>query len=375
VSFDVFLGANARSSEVSKPNKLLLVNTFRHYFIGLGLALSDKTHNYHLVFIHQKFNDERNPIYRMALEMVEPFVSVSCLPVRSSRIIGRIENRKIAFNELKELVISLKPVEIAVGNDVRLEFQYAMNLARNILKLNVEGAFLDDGTGSYVFYVNMRLAKYVFRRWTDKLIKKLTYGLWYTKPASFGSSHWIDICYLCHPALVPASLSEKRCIEMKVDFYQTPQAKIVMKRIANALGIESIPEVLEDSILVALPHSSMIETIYGSLDQAKERISAIINEYEHVYVKYHPAEQLDVLGLEGSATILPSAIPVEFFFSVMSFDKVVGDVSTALMSAKWMLPDCDVCFIDVSSPYTKVVKELFLKMNIKPLPAIEAHAI
>jgi len=45
------------------------------------------------------------------------------------------------------------------------------------------------------------------------------------------------------------------------------------------------------------------------------------------------------------------------------------------MSAKWMLPNCDVCFIDVSSPYTKVVKELFLKMNIKPLPAIKAHVI
>ncbi len=352
---------------MDKPNKLLLVGTFRHYFIGLGLALSDSKCNYHLVFINQKFDDERNPIYQASLRLVEPFASVTCLPLRTSKFKKKNINRKAAFEILRERILAIKPVEIATGNDRRIEFQYAMHFSRNVLNLDVKGAFLDQGTGSYISFQKINMRKYLARKWIDVPIKKLVYGSWFSRMRRYGESHWTDTCYLTHPELAPGHLLKKECVEVKVDFYKGEQALRVIESIVDSLGCGDEGRLKEAGLLLVLPHSSTIEEMYGSLDQAKEFFKGICGRYDNVYAKYHPADPGDLLNLNGYAHILPSQMPVEVLFSVMAFDKVIGDISTSLLSAKWMLPKANVYFFDIPSLYVDQVRGLFKSINVLPL--------
>lgn len=371
----IFNYSDEGSYKMSKPNKLLLVATFRHYFIGLGLALNDKGHCYHLIFINQNFDDERNPIYQASKKLVEPFASVSCLPLRTSGFKQKVQSRKVAFKILEKTISSLKPVEISTGNDRRLEFQYAMHYARNVLKLDVKGAYLDNGNGSYISYEKLNLKKYLVRIWVDIPIKKLFYGFWFSKAAKYGDSHWIDKCYLCHPSYAPSELRRKECTEVKVEFYQTGQAKRVLGGLVEYLGLEFQPEIMGRSLLITLPRAKMIVDIYGSIDTAKELLRVASKGYEHIFIKYHPADREDVLGMTSVATVLPSAIPVEMLFSILPFSYVIGDVSTAIMAAKWMLPESEVHFLDTKSDYTQSVESLYIDMGITPLSIDSAQGV
>ncbi len=355
---------------MDRPNKLLLVGTFRHYFIGLGLALNDSKCNYHLVFINQKFDDERNLIYQASLKIVEPFASVSCLPLRTSKFKQKNINRKAAFRVLREKISTIKPVEIATGNDRRIEFQYAMHFSRNIMGLAVKGSFLDQGTGSYVSFQKINMRKYLARKWIDVPIKKLAYGGWFSRMRRYGESHWTDACYLTHPSLAPDYLLKKECVEVNVDFYKSEQALRVIKSIVDFLGCGDERRLKKAGLLLVLPHSSTIKEMYGSLEQAKEFFRSICCSNEGVYAKYHPADPGDLLDLSGQAHILPSQMPVEILFSVMVFDKVIGDISTSLLSAKWMLPDAKVYYFDISSLYVDRIRGLFSSINVLPLKVI-----
>lgn len=352
---------------MDKPNKLLLVGQFRHYFIGLGLALHDKDHNYHLIFINQSFDDERNPILQASLKLMKPFASVSCLPLRTSAFRQKNSNRKAAFKQLREKILEISPVEIATGNDRRIEFQYSMHFARNVLKLDVKGAYLDNGTGSYISFQKLNMGKYLARKWIDVPIKKLVYGNWFTRMQRFGGSDWTEICYLTHPSLAPARLLKRQCVGVEVDYYKTEQGQHIIKSIVNSLGGENVDGVEGAKILLVLPRGTVIEEIYGSLNQAEIIVKRIAADYGQVYVKYHPGDQKDILNFSEVAIILPSPVPIEILFSVMNFDKVIGDTSTAILSAKWMLPNAEVSFFDMSTAHTDCVRKLFSDMNITPL--------
>lgn len=347
-------------------NKVLLVATVRHFFIGLGLALHDTKHAYHLVFINQKFDDIRNPVFRACLKILKPFHSVTCLPINVSGTLNKYKQRKSVFKNIRELMLRLKPIEIATGNDRRLEFQYAMHFCRNKLRLDVVGSYLDNGNGSYISYERLNLRKYLSRVWVDVYIKKLIYGLWFSTAYKYGDSHWIAKCYLCHLNYAPDYFAEKKCSEVSLSFYRTEYAKEILAKFVGFLGLDDIGEIEGSSMLMVLPRVKMIEDIYGSLPKAVEIIKEVSQSYDNVYIKYHPADSEDALGLEGGSIILPPSIPAEILLGVMQFDYILGDTSTAIMAAKWMFPESRVEFIDTGSPYTLSIKKLYMSMGILP---------
>lgn len=351
---------------LEKTNKVLMVATVRHFFIGLGLALHDKKHSYHLVFMNQKFNDERNIIYQACLKVKRPFASVTCLPVNMKGAVNKYKQRKNTFKFIEKFLSDIKPVEISTGNDRRMEFQYAMYFCKNKLNVDVIGSYLDNGNGSYISYERLNLRKYLTRIWLDVLIKKLIYGRWFSTAYKYGDSHWIEKCYLCHLEYAPEYFAEKKCSEVSLDFYRTEESKSNLSEYIESLGLLEHEKRPGRSMLMALPRMKMVVDIYGSLSRAVRVIKEIGSEYDNVYIKYHPADLGDVLGLEGAAIILPSSIPAEMLLGVMEFDYVLGDTSTAIMAAKWMYPDSKVEFIDTGSPYTQSIKRLYMSMGIVP---------
>jgi len=357
---------------IKVSNKILMVVTVRHFFIGLGLALHDKKHDYHLVFINQNHGEELNPILRAAMALVAPFKTVRCMPLNSSGGASRYKTRKKIFYKLEQLIKELCPVEISTGNDRRIEFQYAMHFARGVLGYDVVGSYLDNGNGSYISYEKLNLRKYLSRIWIDVLVKKIAYGRWFTTAYKYGDSHWIDKCYLCHLDHIPDHLAEKKSSEVELRFYRTENAKIVLSKYVEHLGLPHNINKPSDSMLMVLPRVKMIADIYGSLEEAKAVIADISEEYENVFIKYHPADTLNPLGFDQGVTILPSSIPVEMLLGVMEFDYILGDTSTAIMAAKWMFPNSRVEFIDTGSPYTLSIKKLYMSMGILPFDPRES---
>lgn len=343
-----------------------MVVTFRHFFIGLGLALKDKSHDYHLVFINQKYNDHRNPIYQACLKMMKPFASVSCLPLNVSGASNKLKTRKKIFSILEELLVSLKPVEIATGNDRRIEYQYAMHYSRKKLKLDVKGAYLDNGIGSYINFQKLEYGKLLARKWLDVPVKKLVYGTWYTRMQPYGGSAYTDTCYLTHPQYASDRLKKRKIIKVGVDLYQGDSEDVIYE-LLDTLGLKDTALMSDKSILLVLPKSPVMKLIYGSIENAEKTIKGLCTDYQNIFVKYHPADLGDVLDFTGDANILPNQVPVELLFTILNFNKVVGDGSTAILAAKWMLPDAEVGFFDLDTPYTKLVKELFIDSGIQPI--------
>lgn len=347
-------------------NKLILVSTFRHYFMSVGLAFNDSNSRYHLVFIDQALPVISNDVYLAACKLGYPFHSVSCLPSKAEGQ-SKAKMRSLGFNQLRNILNDIMPVEVITGNDRRVEFQYSMNYMREQLGVSVSGSFLDDGTGSYISFQNSKLIRFLSDKYLDTPLKKLVYGSWYSRPEVFGASDWIDNCYLAHPEVASAPLKKKKLFELKQGYYKSEVASEYFRGLSKILNGVDLTDNLENSVLFVLPHSSIIKEVYGSFDALGLLLSKLAQKYPNVFFKYHPREQGDPLNLSALGQALTSAIPAELYYVTNSFDLIIGDVSTALMAAKWLNPESDVRYFKTASKQAELVTGLFQYLNIVPL--------
>ena len=350
----------------SKPNVLLLISTFRHYFIGLSLALNDKDRSYHAIFIDQLYDDDRNPLFQAAKSLTAPFAAVECMPVRGKGGSKR-KVRKETFKLLQSWIKENQPVEISTGNDRRMEFQFSMHYARKVLKRNTIGSYIEDGTGTYIKVEYYSKRAYFNDRFIDTPIKKLAYGTWYSRPPVLGGSHWIDVAYLTFPELAAPPIDKIKGIHIDETIYRQESGIETIESLIHQMGCELPMEESKQGILFVLPHSSLVEKMYGSVEKFRLKVKELLNGKDNIFVKYHPRDLDDPYELKDIATLLPTAIPAEIFLCSMSFNHVIGDISTAMMSAKWLLPNCKVEYIPTQSIFTEAVSDLFSKMDIQPL--------
>ncbi len=349
-----------------QANKILLISTFRHYFLGIAIALEDKLHTYHAIFIDQKFTDERNPLLNAAKKIKKPFKTVTYLPIQGSGLNKRSTRIK-SFNLLKEIINTLKPVEVFTGNDRRLEFQYAINYSKNILKINTVGSYIDDGTGSYIDAKKYSISKYITDRYIDTFIKKIAYGHWYKHPKNLGASSWVSKSYLTFPQIFPHNGPIKHYIDPKQ--YQTSEGKALIRTLIQELNF-SLPQSHTGITLFVLPHSSLIKDMYGSVDKFREQIKPLLTREKNIYIKYHPRDLGDPYKLESIALTLPAAAPAELYLTTLNIKQVIGDISTAMMAAKWLTPDCKVYYIKTKSIYTDELSSLFESIGIDEFRAL-----
>lgn len=339
-------------------NKLILVSTFRHLFLSLNLASTDEKNHYHVVFIDQNIDETKNILYQAAKKVLLPFKSVSMLTVRQPGQ-GKKAYRQQAFSELRKVLGYLQPIEIITGNDRRLEFQYAMKFASR----RVLGSYVDDGTGSYVSAHDVNKLKDAVDKFIDTPIKKMTYGSWYNRPSALGLSKWTQKVYLTNPELAEKRFEDKTVQAIDSSrYFAEPLVNVISEYVAT-LGLDG--ELSGDnSVLFVLPHSSIVTKLYGSFENLSCKIKEVLSKLSNAYVKYHPREVSDPLDLEGKVKLLPANIPVELLLAFNRFDLIVGDVSSALVSAKWLQPECRVEYLPNGSDYLKSLSSVFENLDI-----------
>lgn len=242
--------------------------------------------------------------------------------------------RQQGFANIDQLLSNFPADIIYTGNDRRIEFQYAMFKSVGAL-----GKYLDDGTYSYIG----RPTHWLKDQIVDNLIKKLSYGWWWSQPDTIGASKWVSTAILAFPNAAISELKAKQVEQLpqnlgRQEFTQLAGLCIKEQEISPS-------ELKEIQALLLLPHRSVCEQ--STLDKLTYWLA---NQAAKMGFKHHPRTELKSSegdkkdwGIPASATQVPAGVPMEILLPLLNSDcHLAGDVSTALLTAKWLRPELSV---------------------------------
>ena len=279
------------------------------------------------------------------------------------RIRVKRDLRQQTLATLRRIDGELAPDSVWVGNDRKVETQYALHLASQRVS-GRPGRYLDDGLYSYLGDVRQRP---LIRR-IDWMVKRISYGRWWHRAEQAGTSPWIAESWFAFPD--QAIDQDPRRLHHALPaawFTGRPFLRLSILA-ANQFGVDRAGLRRCSSVLV-LPHSNQLlanPALAGSLRSFIDEAGA---RGERIAIKYHPREtQPDPAGLlaSGNALALPTLLPMELLLPLMPRRAVLaGEGSTALLAAAWLRPDLRVFDLGLSQGgYAARARELFARNGI-----------
>ena len=331
-----------------------------------SIAIAGKTSgNHHLVIIDQP-NVEENIYFTLLNSWVEsPFSSMHIFQGRIKSAKAKLKHRKSLFRSLEQLVKQWQPNQILTGNDRRIEFQFMMHTCHE-LGLNTQGSYMDEGTFTYV---GRQASSSIGDKLVDNLIKKITYGNWWSNPPTIGGSHWITHVYAAYPDLVVELLKEKELVDLTSFHRSNDYVDSFSEHFLQHFQFDH-SSLTNIDLLITTPHESLIEKIPGYRQQLLSCIDQAVQQGQSIAIKYHPRNiDSDTLSLNDNSDvrIIPSEIPFELICPLMNEVILVGDLSSTLINASWLTPEIQVLAIQVGFGNLGFDR-LFSQLNI---PVIE----
>lgn len=362
---------NEKFSCVKNENlhSMFMVSTPLNLFIASAVALenrekhkdSKKPLRCELCFIDQPGLSARVYIDAVKAWKESPFDVVHVFPSRASTPYRKLCSRRRAFQLARKIVDDLQPDMIAVGNDRRLEFQYAMYYSHTT-GFVPRGAYLDDGTFTYVG----RKTRGIRDAWVDNTAKKLFYGSWWQQPETVGSSEWIDDAYVAFPDLVIEKLQQKSLHTINAAWFESPAIQSLSGALLKLFAVNA--ETLDQlDVVITLPHASLVSDMSGYADSMKQLVKELSVRGKRVGIKYHPRQEgRDALGLTQitGVELLPAVLAFEVLLPGLGNPVIIGDVSTTLLSSRWLRPSLRVIAIAGAGQQQSFV-ELFRKLGIE----------
>lgn len=348
---------------------LYLASTPLHFLISSSLAVrNEKTEKSYLLFIDQR-SVESHPYY-ICEEKWEssPFEVMGLLKgVAGLSIVAKLKHRKEIFSKLSSIVNEINPRKIFVGNDRRIEFQYAMHLAS--INNEVEGVYMDEGVFTYIGRKESASFK---DKVIDNYLKKIAYGTWWKNPPTIGGSEWITQAYVAFPEHVHGLLKNKKLVHLDSSYFSEAKFKNLSNVIVQHFSIN--PENLEKlDMLITLPHESVMARIDGYASSIVSLVERLSRAGKNIGVKYHPRNSdPDVLGIGKieNVWLIPDGAAYECFLPILKDCIVVGDMSSTLLTTRWQRPDLKVFAIEnKTSAYFHQFEPLFRELGISVLPA------
>ena len=319
---------------------LFLVSTPLHLLVSLAIVDAEKLEHVQLMFIDQVVGKAN--VYLKALEDWDacPFNKIDVFYQADKSNIKKLKHRKKVFASIHAIIEEFKPNHLYVGNDRRIEFQYAMHAASE-MQLKPSGYYLDEGTFTYVG----RKASFSFSdKYIDSTIKKLSYGFWWKHPPTVGASDWITTVYASFPEEIHVLLRAKEIRPLTLRYWQSSALKsfchLLLDDLAKSISFDTY------DVIITLPHESIIASRTGYSQLLTAIINSRVKAGLSVAVKYHPRDKekdaLNISMLE-SVELLPAAIPFEAMLPMLKEGvEVLGDFSTALITARLLMPSATV---------------------------------
>ncbi|MEI7424915.1 MAG: polysialyltransferase family glycosyltransferase [Candidatus Staskawiczbacteria bacterium] len=267
-----------------------------------------------------------------------PFSNVYCMYGgygKRSKLHNRfISKQNISF--VKKFIESNEIKNIYSSNDVDSEGQALFYFAKKKDK-NIRTVCIEDGAAMYGEATRNK------KSGIKILLAKIFYGYWWHDVKIYGLSPWTDEIIVTQPTLVRKDVAHKKMTEIAHEDFMKLEENIAFKQFMSDLGTtENLLNQIE--ILLILPfHDFFVTNKYR--EKVLEKVFNLVRRSgRKLAVKYHPREpEEDFLSIkkEKDIIILPRAIPLELFyiFSSESVKLVIGDISTALMNARWIFSD------------------------------------
>ncbi|MDJ1431981.1 glycosyltransferase family 52 [Halostagnicola sp. A-GB9-2] len=230
-----------------------------------------------------------------------------------------------AFKVLK-IVREYDVKTIFVFNDISGDVQMFLSLLRS----NVDVAYIEDGSAAYNGSA---------RDWstTEIIARKVFFGPWWRRITVIGTGGYSDTIWTTHSEMTRHELST-------LDHKQIPSENLledvgwIDQYLKEVWSLETVPKI---ESVVLLPHSSILQS-----DEYKQgTLENVIATYNmnNTAIKYHPREEHESrFGFDPRFEI-PQSIPAEILYMKCGdLNKVIGDLSTSLLTAKWLRSDIDV---------------------------------
>lgn len=273
--------------------------------------------------------DQPSPLSRFMLTVekweTSPFVKISHVTSQAKRIAQKLKRRK-TLRSMSKRFNNSGAINLYTCNDRRIEFQWLMAHAPKI----TIGHYIDDGTYSYIG----RRTNFLKDQIIDNGLKKITYGCWWQQPKDIGASDWISHVHVAFQKHITPSLKSKiihNLPSLDSSYFQSLAAlfDIPTKLIGQA------------DVIALLPHKSVMNistqtVLIDTLAKAK-----------HPLIKNHPRND-SIPTQYSNFKEIRSDLPFEILLPLLDLKcKIIGDVSTALLTAKWIHPEREVAAISV----------------------------
>ena len=342
-------------------HSVYFASTILHLYAAASIAAGRQNETAHLIFIDQP-EDKEYPLYSIVQQWnTSPFASVRLLPGRFKGIVNKLRKRKQLFNNLEGIIKDLKPGNIFVGNDRRIEFQFSMHITET-LGIQTKGHYMDEGTFTYV---GRKASSSFGDAVVDNWLKKLSYGLWWKNPLTVGESEWVEEIHVAFPDLIDSRLKNKIITRLDHNAF-TSAAMLQLSADILMLYKFNSDKLADLDALFTLPHESLFINNPGYRDQVLEQIADLKSKGLQVAVKYHPRNSdPDALNLlPAGIELIPAGISFEAILPLLpKTTHIIGDLSSTLLIARWLRPELKVTSIYTGDGNPEFNK-LFRALNI-----------
>lgn len=344
-------------------NSVYFASTILHLYAASVIAAERPDEQAHLIFIDQP-EDVEFPLFDIVQKWQQsPFASVQLFHGRFKGLVNKLKQRKQLFAQLESVIRDLRPKNIFVGNDRRIEFQFSMHIATSI-GCQPTGHYMDEGTYTYL---GREASSQIGDVLIDNLAKKLSYGFWWKNPPTIGGSEWINTVHAAFPEHIHPLLKHQKCIPLNAAGFSSPAIQELSRLQMDYYGFDHSNLTHLDA-LFTLPHESLFEKDPGY----KKRVLAVIEQLttsgKRVAAKYHPRNSSpDALGLsEASVTLLPARIGFEALLPHLQEScEIWGDISSTLLIAKWLRRELVVNSIIPDGTTVTPLSSLFDNVGVK----------
>ncbi len=256
------------------------------------------------------------------------------------RIATKREIRGETMAVLRALDAGFEPHAVWVGNDKKVETQYALHLASERTGTRA-GRFIDDGLHTYLG----RFRERPLVRRVDELVKRIGYGAWATRVPQIGTSPWIAESWVAFPDETVDQSPERIRHAMPREWFTGRDFGRLSALAGREFGLDR--EALRScSVVLLLPHSKLLQGNESLLLSLRRLMAAADACGRRVALKYHPRElAADPFGLleDSSAQVLPKLLPMELIVPLLARGSLlVGEGTTAVLAAHWLRPDLSV---------------------------------
>ncbi len=332
------------SRRMKSDNILILVSTPLHLLGALILAKTTfKAQTCVLILIDQK--DSRYYDALRASAQKSPFDAIYMTGIKPVGLFARLRNKRRNRDRLRAIIEKHPPRSVITGNDRKIEFDYAMHLARTY-ESDVTGGYLDDGLHSYI---PQKLHWYQYTLF-DTLLQKLFLGRKSPVPRLIGTCAAVQEAFLFRPDLAHEALHAKRLHRLDTEALSRSPLRELLRSMADRFTAKA-QHYPTDATLLILPHPSVKREIPGYT----RIIDTLFALSGPLLLKRHPR---DSEGAEATRCqkkrdchLLPSDVAMELLLFSLQPRKVYSIRSSALLTLSWLMPGSAIYNIRTDAEY------------------------